>query len=132
MTTNPDIVDRVKKLLRLARDNAATPAEAAQALNRAMKLITDHRIDAATLDLDEETEQLVCEHIHIGSRISAIKLQVGGILRRYFHVRPVVDYPRLSIANTRAVRMSHRDIAAWCGLSQPHPGCVLRVLPSQS
>lgn len=90
-------VDKIKKLLRLARCKAASPAEAAQALNRALQLIEHHRIDIAALDLDEDTERIVCEHIHVGDRLSLIKRLVNGILLNYFHVRTCIDRPRLTV-----------------------------------
>jgi hypothetical protein len=82
-------VEKIKALLRLARDQAASPAEAANALNRAMELIERHKIDIATLDLDEATENLVRENIGCGARVSLIKFLVADILRRFFNVRIV-------------------------------------------
>lgn len=81
------ITDLVKKLLRLARDKAATPAEAASALNRALELIEKHRIDVDSLDLDADTERLVCERIHIGARVSFLRKGVARVLQSYFRVR---------------------------------------------
>lgn len=80
-------VEQIKKLLRLARDKAASPAEAANALNRAMDLIAKHDVDVATLDLDEETDNLVRENIPCGARISTIKFLIAGLLENYFKVR---------------------------------------------
>lgn len=91
------ITDLVKKLLRLARCNAASPAEAAQALNRAMELIDRHRLDIAALDLDEETEKLVCEQILVGERISFIKRKVNVLLLLHFKVRTCWRWRYLAI-----------------------------------
>lgn len=87
------ITEKVKKLLRLARCKAATAAEAANALNRALELIERHQIDAATLNLDEETERIVEEKIELGKRVSLIKQRVNCILLSHFKVRTcVVSY----------------------------------------
>jgi hypothetical protein len=97
MSTGPSIVERIKKLLRLARDKAASPAEAANALNRALELIRQHEIDIAGLDLDEPTERLVCEHIHLGERVSLIKFLIAGVLENYFRVRVCISRPKLAV-----------------------------------
>lgn len=91
------IIDRIKKLLRLARDKAATPAEAGNALNRALELIQQHEIDIATLDLDEPTEKLVCERIHVGQAVSFIKRRVNLIVIHYFRVRTIWERPDLAV-----------------------------------
>lgn len=90
-------ISRVKKLLRLARDKAATPSEASQALNRAMELIDRHKIDVAMLNLDEATEKLVRENIRVGSRVSLIKFLVSNILAGYFNVRICHTRPHIAI-----------------------------------
>ncbi len=97
MTPKPSIINRVKKLLRLARDKAATPAEAGNALNRALDLIHQHEIDIATLDLDEPTENLICQRIRVGQSISFIKRRVNLILLHYFKVRTIWERPYLAI-----------------------------------
>lgn len=97
MSESTSTVERVKKLLRLARDKAASPAEAALALNRALELIQQHEIDIAVLDLDEPTERLVCERIHIGERVSLIKFLVAGVLENYFRVRVCLSRPDLAV-----------------------------------
>lgn len=45
---NP-IIDKIQKLLRLAKCSAATPAEAAAALEKAIQLAMQHGIDIAKL-----------------------------------------------------------------------------------
>lgn len=90
-------VETIKALLRLARDRAASPAEAALALNRALELIAKHNIDIATLDLDGPTERLVNERVHVGERISQIKFLVAGILQEFFHCRICISRPHLRI-----------------------------------
>lgn len=92
-----NIASLVQKLLRLAKCQGATPAEAANALARALELIDKHNIDIASLDLDQEAERLICDRIHIGQRMSLIKRLVSGVVRAYFNVRTCIDYPHLAI-----------------------------------
>lgn len=84
------ITEKVRKLLRLARCKGATPAEAANALNRALELIEKHRIDMADLNLDEETERLVCENIDAGSRLSIARKLAINLVERHFHVKIIL------------------------------------------
>jgi hypothetical protein len=92
-----DIVTLIKKLLRLARDKAASPAEASQALNRAMELIQRHNVDAAALDLDTEEESFVTEKIEIGWRTSLAKHHALLMVDNYFGVRVVLSRPHAAI-----------------------------------
>ena len=90
-------VDLIKKLLRLGRDKAASPAEASQALNRAMELIRKHDVDIATLDLDDEGERMVLERIEIGWRVSLTKHHAMKILINHFNVHVVLSRPDAAI-----------------------------------
>lgn len=85
------ISEKVKKLLRLAGCKAASPAEAALALERAQDLILRHQIDIASLNLDENMERIVTERIVIGRSITLIKRLVVGILINYFPVRSLFE-----------------------------------------
>lgn len=91
------ITDKVKKLLRLAGCKSATPAEAANALNRAKELMDRHHIDVASLDLDADTERLVCEKIKVGQRVSLIKRLVVNILRNHFNVKCIYDHVDVAV-----------------------------------
>lgn len=97
-----DHVALIKKLLRLARDKAATAAEAAQALNRALDLIQRHNIDLAALNLDEADERFVQERIEIGWRRSLAKDHAIRILLNYFNVRCVLAKPYLAVMGTES------------------------------
>lgn len=90
-------IEKIKKLLRLARDRAASPAEAAQALTRAMEMIARHDLDLAEINLDEPTEKFIRDHIHVGQRVSLIKKLVATILERFFSVRVCLTSPRLAV-----------------------------------
>lgn len=95
--TNMNHIEKIKKLLRLARDKAASPAEAAQALARAMELIAKHDLDLGEINLDEPTEKFIRDHIHVGLRVSLVKKLVAGILVSFFHVKVCLTSPRLAV-----------------------------------
>ena len=95
-------VDLIKKLLRLGRDKAASPAEASQALNRAMDLIRKHDVDIATLDLDEDEERMVLERVEIGWRVSLAKHHALKILIGHFNVHVVLSKPDAAILGTES------------------------------
>lgn len=90
-------IEKITKLLRLARDKAASPAEAAQALARALELIAKHDLDLGEINLDEPTEKFVRDHIHVGQRVSLVKKLVAGIMLSFFHVKVCLTSPRLAV-----------------------------------
>lgn len=89
-----DTIKLIKKLLRLAKCSGATPDEAANALNKALGLMEKHHIDIASLDLDEETESIVCEKIDVGSRVSLIRKLATSIVETHFGVKIVFIHNR--------------------------------------
>lgn len=97
-----DHVALIKKLLRLARDKAASTAEASQALNRAMELIQRHNVDLAALELDEADEQFVMEKLKIGWRISLAKHHALRILINCFNIRAVICKPFVAVMGTES------------------------------
>lgn len=84
-TASATILERIKKLLRLARDKAATQAEAERAMAMAFMLAEKHHVDVAGLNLDDEGEPLVGEFCEFGRR-DPFTLSVASILVRFFHV----------------------------------------------
>lgn len=52
---DPKALDIIKKLLRLARDRAATPAEAAAALSKAAEIAGRHGIDHGSIPVDGDS-----------------------------------------------------------------------------
>lgn len=95
-------VDKIKKLLRLARAEGATPAEASLALSRALDLIQHHNIDIAALNLDGDDERFVQEQIEIGWRRSLAKDHAIRILINYFNVRCVLTKPYVAVMGTES------------------------------
>jgi hypothetical protein len=80
-------VEKIKKLLRLARDKAASPAEAAIALERALELMARHNVEISELDLDAETERFVSERVRVGARLSEAKYLITNLVITFFPVK---------------------------------------------
>lgn len=127
-----DIIERVKKLLRLARDTAASPPEAAAALNRALALIQQHKIDTAALDINSETEEIIRDVIFVGERLDEVKYMAWGILQAHFRVRACKSHRCLTLVGFTAdvkiagyvfdflVRACRRATAEWTEREKRH------------
>lgn len=88
-TASAGTLERIKKLLRLARDSAASPAEAEQAAARAMELAAAHHVDVAALNLDGSGEPLVSERF-VFDGLSVFATTLLSMMRRFFHVEPCI------------------------------------------
>lgn len=92
-----EVMEKIKKLLRLAADQRGNPHEAERALALAFELAEKHRVDVTSLDLDEEVAKIVFEHIHIGQRLDTLRKGILGLLQTYFHVTVCVQGARLLV-----------------------------------
>lgn len=92
-----ELVERIKKLLRLAADKRGNPHEAEVALQRAYELAEKHRVDVGGLDLDEQTEKIMHERWDMGMRFDRLRRGIVEILATYFHVNVVVSNPKLIV-----------------------------------
>lgn len=75
-----DILDRIKKLLRLAQ-NAGSEQEAALAAERAAQMMAQHEIHEAMIDLDEPAEARVKEEIVERHEVTTTKKRVAWHMR---------------------------------------------------
>lgn len=100
MTAAEDIIDKIRKLLRLAQ-GSANAHEAGLALERALQLAARHKIDVAGLDLDPEIERILHQRFKVGERMSYIQKLTLPIVRDFFHVSIVVDRPEVIFAGTQ-------------------------------
>lgn len=91
------MIERIKKLLRLAADQRGNRHEAERALALAYELAEKHRVDVAALDLDEKTEVMLHEQWQIGMRFDRLRRGVCGILQTFFHVTVLISKPRLIV-----------------------------------
>lgn len=80
---NP-IIEKIKKLLRLGKDGAATPAEAAAALAKALQLATENGIDLK--DIPADSDRGILGHETLKSQAGPAHLLAAGIVKRHFGV----------------------------------------------
>ena len=90
---NDPIVERIKKLLRLGR--SPNQHEAELAMQRAFELAEKHRIEVASLDLDDREAAVVHEWFQAGARMSFLKKRALGIVMSFFHVNVCIALPRV-------------------------------------
>jgi hypothetical protein len=89
-----DILDKIKKLLRLGK--SANQHEAAAALARAFELARKHQVDLNNVDLedDEAIERLLIRH---GARLSFERLRILGLIKHFFRVDIVISTPNAAL-----------------------------------
>lgn len=80
---NP-IIERIKKLLRLGKDGAATPAEAAAALSKALKLAMEHGLKLE--DIPADSDSGILTHETVESTAGPAQLLSAGIVKTHFGV----------------------------------------------
>lgn len=91
MSASPEIIDRIKKLLRLAR--SANPHEAQLAMQRALELARDHDVAVEGLNPDEQAKEKTVTHrdTEARQRMSYDKEYAVRIVGAFFHVSPVFN-----------------------------------------
>lgn len=99
------IREKIARLLRLAEDAAATPAEAGLALARAMDLSHKHNIDLATLNGADAPPPIVARSISVGARCSFNRKLAAGLAIQYFQVSGVFSLPLLVLIGTESDTM---------------------------
>ncbi len=90
MEAAPEVIEKVRKLLRLAR--SANPHEADLALEKAMALAREHRIQIEGLSVDQAEKATATTHgsSDAFSRMSYGKRYAATIVQRFFNVSAVV------------------------------------------
>ena len=86
---NP-ILDKIKKLLRLGRDSAASPAEAALAMAKALKLAADHGIDLSQVPTDDPAAGGMTHETEPSQAGPAHRL-ASRLVKRHFGVETLFD-----------------------------------------
>ena len=94
-----NIVERIKKLLRLSR--SSNPHEAELALARAFELAHKHQVDVSTLDMAEESERIKHESFRVGRFVSFLQVRAINLVVRFFHVEACIKR-QSTIHNWRA------------------------------
>jgi len=90
MDAPPDIIDRIKKLLRLAR--SSNPHEADLALQKALTLARQYHVDVGGLNPDQAEKSNVITHQETDpfARIGYEKRYAAAIAQRFFNVSAIV------------------------------------------
>lgn len=91
MSASAEIIDKIKKLLRLSR--SANPHEAALALQRALALAREHGVAVDSLNPDEQMKEKTVIHRETDGRqrMSYDKEYAVRIIQAFFHVTPVFN-----------------------------------------
>ncbi|MBC8009968.1 MAG: DUF2786 domain-containing protein [Burkholderiales bacterium] len=85
----PEVLEKIKKLLRLAR--SSNPHEAALAMAKAMALAAEHRVCLSQVDPDQEATHVTHrDHEDRLARLSAEHHFAALICQRFFRVRCIV------------------------------------------
>jgi hypothetical protein len=87
---NSAILDKIKKLLRLGRCSAATPAEAAAAMAKAMQLAAEHGIDLSKLPADDGKGGGMT-HQSEPSTKGVSQFEASRLVKRHFGVDTLFD-----------------------------------------
>lgn len=86
------MIDRIKKLLRLANDKAASPAEAANAMKRALQLAEEEGITLDQIDPNEDDFAGILTHQSAEFRgIGTAEILSMHLVCHYFHVEHLID-----------------------------------------
>lgn len=87
---NENVIEKIKKLLRLSR--SSNPHEAALALERAMAIAHENRIHIASVNPDAEKENLCHKEREETQRISFEKRLAASICVKHFSVSALWGY----------------------------------------
>lgn len=85
-----EILEKIKKLLRLGGDKAATQAEAELAVQRAFELASRHQIDIETVSLEDDARKIVLENMAHPGRVSFARKKLLNLLPTFFNVNVVL------------------------------------------
>ncbi|MBI5768723.1 MAG: DUF2786 domain-containing protein [Verrucomicrobia bacterium] len=88
MSAPAEIVEKIKKLLRLAR--SANPHEAQLAMQRALQLAEEHRVAVDGLNPDAATPLITHQDTDSLARLGYDRNFAALIVKRFFRVRPIV------------------------------------------
>lgn len=92
------IEDRIRKLLRLSKSPNQHEAELALAM--AIEIAAKHKVDLATLSLDDDTRRLIEDRVRMGERYSLSKSLAILTAQRFFNVRCIRADPVLCVIGT--------------------------------
>ncbi len=101
MTAADDITEKIRRLLSLADNEAATPAEAGAALERARRLADRHRIDLERVRAGGEPEEAITHiTVDLPQRVSLNRKMAISTACQFFRVNAVLAPPCLVLVVT--------------------------------
>jgi hypothetical protein len=86
--TTPEILDKIKKLLRLGQ--SPNRHEAELAVQRAFELASRHQIDIESVSLEDDVRKIIAENFPSGKRLSFARKLVLNLLQNYFNVNAII------------------------------------------
>lgn len=90
----PAIIEKIKKLLRLGKDSAATQAEAELAIKRAFELASEYQIEIETISLEDDIRRIVSEEFPVQARLSFARKKILNLLVAFFNVNVIINRVR--------------------------------------
>ncbi len=106
---NDDTINRLKKLLRLSRDKAATPAEAALALAKARQIAETAGIDLTAIPQDE-SGTFGMNHVTEPSQAGILHRLGARIVREYFGVQTLFDSREVHRGGKRVIHFIGSEV----------------------
>lgn len=91
MDNNQQILDKIKKLLRLGADKAATREEAELAVQRAYELASRHQIDIQDISLEDDIRKIILENFPHPGRVTFARKKILNLLQAHFNVSVILQ-----------------------------------------
>ena len=104
MDQNSEVLEKIKKLLRLG--TSANQHEAELALQRAFELARRHNIDLASVDVDDQTRRILHKAFGLGQRTSLLHKLAIRVVHNHFNVSAIMSnyfHPNLLCVANRVI-----------------------------
>ncbi|MFT3989962.1 MAG: DUF2786 domain-containing protein [Luteolibacter sp.] len=109
---NP-IIEKIKKLMALAKNEASNPNEAASAMQKAISLAAEHGIDLSSIPTDATGEPLLT-HVSEPSQAGLPHRLSSGIVKRAFGVDTLFDSTRKQAVIHFIGKAENCELARYC------------------
>lgn len=84
----PEILDKIKKLLRLGQ--SPNRHEAELAVQRAFEIAARHQIDIESISLEDDVRKIVAENSPCGARLTFARKRILNLVNHFFNVSVVI------------------------------------------
>lgn len=103
--TTAEVLDKIKKLLRLGQ--SPNRHEAELAVQRAFELASRYQIDIESVSLEDDVRKIVAEHFPAPGRLSFTRKKILNLLQTYFNVSIVTQIiPKWLRSETRQPKIT--------------------------